>query len=263
MLLDDDPRAPVDATRAQAAHRVTEPININDLTEIVRPVRPARRRGDRLPARRCSAAGKPGSHACEPVAAMKRRGYRLHGRRQRPPLRPAGTTDDDLEQTVVRPDVPAAVRPQGAGTARRADAGIDHTQEHAATREFRRIGSEQICGRPRMIRRCVRYERDDIDIRRSAAQDGRDLGDVRAATAVIGEQENDVSALALLSGVWQRTTDAIADDDWPAPARFIGKPSDPRIAIDSAAQAPKLRPRRKQVRSCAGGQRARSERNAT
>lgn len=114
-----------------------------------------------------------------------------------------------------------------------------------------------------MIRRRVGYERDDIDIRRSAAQDGRDLGDVRAAMAVIGEQENDFSALALQSGGWQRTTDAIADDDWPAPARFIGKPSDPRIDIDSAAQARKLRYWRKQVLSCADGQRARSERNAT
>jgi hypothetical protein len=178
-------------------------------------------------------------------------------------LRPAGTAVDDLEQTVVRPDVPASVRPQNAGTARRANAGIDHTQEHAAAREFRRIGGEQICGRPRMIRRRVGYERDDIDIRRSTAQDGRDLGDVRAAMAVIGEQENDVSALALLSGVWQRATGANADNDWPAPARFIGKSYILRIGIGSAAQAPKLRHQRKQVRSCAVGQRAHSERNAT
>lgn len=114
-----------------------------------------------------------------------------------------------------------------------------------------------------MIRRCVGYERDDIDIRRSAAQDGRDLGDVRTAMAVIGEQEDDVSALPLLICVRQRATDAIADDDWPTPARFIGKSCILRLGIGSAAQAPKLRRRRKQVRSCAGGQRARSERNAT
>lgn len=125
------------------------------------------------------------------------------------------------------------------------------------------MGSEQIRGCARMIRWCVGNERNDIDIRRSAAQDGRDLGDVRTAMAVIGEQEDDVSALPLLICVRQRATDAIADVDWLAPARFAGRPFVLRIGIDGAAQARTLRRRGKQVGSCAAGQRAHDERNAT
>lgn len=114
-----------------------------------------------------------------------------------------------------------------------------------------------------MIRWRVGNERNDIDIRRSAAQDGRDLGNVRTAVGVIGEKEDDVSALPLPRCVRKRAKDGIADDDWLAAVPFVGKPFFLRIGIGGAAQARSLRRRGKQVGSCAGGQRAHDERNAT
>ena len=71
----------------------------------------------------------------------------MRGRR-RPPT-------NQLEQPVVRPDVPAAVDLDGDTGAVRTDAGIDDGEKNGAGRKARAEGGEQIGGGLRIMGRSV------------------------------------------------------------------------------------------------------------
>src|SRR5215831_3231382 len=184
------PRVRRQHRRPQARHGIAEVIEVDDLAEVVRPIRPAIGPILARPAGWRFAAREPRGNRREEVAPVKARREALRLPIDVPAHRLCGTTLDELEDAVARADVPAVIGVENDGGPRAADTGIDDAEEYGAWRKPRRIGRQQIGGRLGVAGRRVGEEIDRGYARRHLVQHGLHLTRIGAVQAEIREQNN-------------------------------------------------------------------------
>ena len=119
-------------------------IEVDDLTEVVRPVWPAIRRVDAGPARWRLAARQHGGDGSEEVAAVKARRETLRRPCDLPVPHRFGAAGNELEEAIAGTDVPARVGLDDDGGAPPADTGIDNAEKNGPDRKPDGIGREQV-----------------------------------------------------------------------------------------------------------------------